>query len=36
MTLDEPKHYPYSMRDLDINELDGNQPCFGMESRQQR
>jgi hypothetical protein len=23
------------MRDFDINDLDGNQLCFGMESKQQ-
>ena len=35
-TLNEPKDYPYGMRDFDINDLDGNQLCFGMESKQQR
>jgi len=34
-TLNEPKDYPYGMRDFDINDLDGNQLCFGMESKQQ-
>ena len=24
----------YRMRDFDIHDLDGNQLCFGMESRQ--
>jgi uncharacterized glyoxalase superfamily protein PhnB len=33
--LNEPKDYPYGMRDFDINDLDGNQVCFGMESKQQ-
>ena len=33
--LNEPKDYPYGMRDFDINDLDGNQLCFGMESKQQ-
>jgi uncharacterized glyoxalase superfamily protein PhnB len=33
-TLNEPKDYPYGMRDFDINDLDGNQLCFGMESKQ--
>ena len=35
-TLNEPKDYPYGMRDFDINDIDGNQLCFGMESKQQR
>jgi len=34
-TLNEPKDYPYGMRDFDITDLDGNQLCFGMESKQQ-
>ena len=34
-TLNEPKDYPYGMRDFDIHDLDGNQLCFGMESNQQ-
>jgi uncharacterized glyoxalase superfamily protein PhnB len=33
-TLNGPKDYPYGMRDFDINDLDGNQLCFGMESKQ--
>ena len=33
--LNEPKDYPYGMRDFDINDLDGNQLCFGTESKQQ-
>jgi len=33
-TLHEPKDYPYGMRDFDVNDLDGNQLCFGMESKQ--
>ncbi len=33
--LKEPKDYPYGMRDFDVNDLDGNQLCFGMESKQQ-
>jgi uncharacterized glyoxalase superfamily protein PhnB len=33
--LNEPKDYPYGMRDFDVNDLDGNQLCFGMESKQQ-
>ena len=32
-TLKEPKDYPYGMRDFDIHDLDGNQLCFGMESK---
>ena len=31
-TLNEPKDYPYGMRDFDIHDLDGNQLCFGTES----
>lgn len=31
--LNEPKDYPYGMRDFDINDPDGNQLCFGMESK---
>jgi len=31
-TLNEPKDYPYGMRDFDVHDLDGNQLCFGMES----
>ena len=34
-TLKEPKDYPYGMRNFDIHDLDGNQLCFGMESKQQ-
>ena len=34
-TLNAPKDYPYGMRDFDINDLDGNQLCFGMESKRQ-
>ena len=30
----EPKNYAYGMRDFDINDLDGNQLCFGMEWKQ--
>src|SRR6476660_527634 len=33
-TLNEPKDYPYGMRDFDIHDIDGNQLCFGMESTQ--
>jgi uncharacterized glyoxalase superfamily protein PhnB len=33
-TLSEPKDYPYGMRDFDIHDLDDNQLCFGMESKQ--
>jgi catechol 2,3-dioxygenase-like lactoylglutathione lyase family enzyme len=33
-TLNEPKDYPYGMRDFDIHDLDGNHLCFGMESTQ--
>lgn len=34
-TLNEPRDYPYGMRDFDVSDLDGNQLCFGMESRPQ-
>ena len=34
-TLNEPKDYPYGMRDFDIHDIDGNQLCFGMQSKQQ-
>jgi uncharacterized glyoxalase superfamily protein PhnB len=27
----EPKDYPYGMRDFDVHDLDGNALCFGME-----
>jgi uncharacterized glyoxalase superfamily protein PhnB len=33
-TLNEPKDYAYGMRDCDINDVDGNHLCFGMESNQ--
>ena len=32
--LNEPKDYPYGMRNFHVNDLDGNQLCFGMESKQ--
>ena len=32
-TLDEPKDYPYGMRDFNVHDLDGNDLCFGMESK---
>jgi uncharacterized glyoxalase superfamily protein PhnB len=28
-TMEEPADRPYGMRDFDINDLDGNQLCFG-------
>ena len=34
-TLNEPKDYPYGMRDFDVNDVDGNQLCFGMAVAQQ-
>ena len=34
-TLNEPKDYPYGMRDFDVNDIDGNQLCFGMAVAQQ-
>jgi uncharacterized glyoxalase superfamily protein PhnB len=27
--MEEPADRPYGMRDFDINDLDGNQLCFG-------
>jgi hypothetical protein len=27
------KDYPYGMRDFEVNDLDGNQLSFGMESK---
>jgi predicted enzyme related to lactoylglutathione lyase len=27
-----PRDYPYGMRDFDVEDLDGNSLCFGMES----
>jgi len=35
-TLNDPKDYPYGMRDFNINDIDGNQLCFGMESKLQQ
>ena len=29
-----PKDYPYGMRDFNVRDLDGNDLCFGMESKQ--
>jgi uncharacterized glyoxalase superfamily protein PhnB len=31
--LNEPKDYPYGMRDFHVHDLDGNHLCFGMESK---
>jgi uncharacterized glyoxalase superfamily protein PhnB len=31
-TLNEPKDYPYGMRDFDLEDLDGNRLCFGMST----
>ena len=28
-TLEEPADRPYGMRDFNVNDLDGNEPCFG-------
>jgi uncharacterized glyoxalase superfamily protein PhnB len=33
-TLNEPRDYPYGMRDFDVHDLDGNQLCFGTASKQ--
>jgi uncharacterized glyoxalase superfamily protein PhnB len=32
-TLNEPKDYPYGMRDFDVHDLDGNHLSFGMASK---
>jgi uncharacterized glyoxalase superfamily protein PhnB len=32
-TVNEPRDYPYGMRDFNVHDLDGNQLCFGMESK---
>jgi uncharacterized glyoxalase superfamily protein PhnB len=32
-TLNEPKDYPYGMRDFDVHDLDGNHLSFGMASQ---
>jgi uncharacterized glyoxalase superfamily protein PhnB len=34
-TLNEPKDYPYGMRDFNVADVDGKELCFGMESTQQ-
>jgi len=31
--LNEPKDYPYGMRDFDVHDLDGNLLSFGMETK---
>jgi uncharacterized glyoxalase superfamily protein PhnB len=31
--LNEPKDYAYGMRDFNVADLDGNELCFGMESK---
>ena len=31
--LNAPKDYPYGMRDFNVADLDGNELCFGMESK---
>lgn len=31
-TQNEPKDYPYGMRDFDVLDPDGNQICFGMST----
>ena len=28
-----PRDYPYGMRDFDVQDLDGNSLCFGMEAK---
>lgn len=32
----EPQDYPYGMRDFNLSDLDGNDLCFGMESKTTR
>ena len=34
--LNAPKDYPYGMRDFNVADLDGNELCFGMESKPER
>ena len=31
--LNEPKDYPYGMRDFNVRDFDDNELCFGMESK---
>jgi uncharacterized glyoxalase superfamily protein PhnB len=31
--VNAPRDYPYGMRDFDVQDLDGNSLCFGMESK---
>jgi uncharacterized glyoxalase superfamily protein PhnB len=31
--VNEPRDYPYGMRDFDVQDPDGNSLCFGMESK---
>jgi uncharacterized glyoxalase superfamily protein PhnB len=31
--LNAPKDYDYGMRDFNVADLDGNELCFGMESK---
>jgi uncharacterized glyoxalase superfamily protein PhnB len=31
--LNEPKDYAYGMRDFNVSDPDGNELCFGMESK---
>jgi uncharacterized glyoxalase superfamily protein PhnB len=31
----EPKDYAYGMRDFDVEDLDGNHLCFGMDAKSQ-
>jgi uncharacterized glyoxalase superfamily protein PhnB len=31
--LNAPKDYAYGMRDFNVADLDGNELCFGMESK---
>lgn len=33
--VNAPRDYPYGMRDFDVQDLDGNSLCFGMESKKQ-
>lgn len=34
-TQNEPKNYPYGMRDFDVLDPDGNQICFGTSTETQ-
>ncbi len=31
--MNAPKDYPYGMRDFNVLDLDGNELCFGMQTK---